>query len=287
MTTRKTKTMPDAPYSSYWRLPEADPESKLEWQRRFETTPDKAGLFKNVLDQLPSNLGTVKFFELHPGQRFVLCVTYDEESDGARQNAAAIFSALIDSGWIKIFGTEGAWGRVAHEWLRVFPDKEILRSVADEEFKKFNFTPLEYAAMLGGEWAKIYGIEDPDLYKQTVELYKEGSPEYWRAIERRASVMFESLLKKMDELELTEICASVTSYNFSAGHRWLSGQRVAHAGIEATPTGKSPFYRLGPALRREIVDPNVKAMEEIMGGGEGAGDEEEPKKRRFPWFRRT
>jgi len=263
------ETLPDEKLSLYWQQEYAN-----EWQRHFESTQNKKLLLQQVLHHLPHDLGRLEFLEDMPGERFIVLITYDENSEDGRENAAQIFFTLAETRSIIFFGQEAAWREVELEWLRVFPDKEILKRVAKDKFDSFDFAPLEYAALICEKAITLWGIEDEKLYKDAVKAHNDASPQYSDIIRRRVPVMFENLLLKMSELGVTIAGASVTDYTFSAGREWLREKHIGHAGIRASSSGRSMRWDVDAAIRGEVVDPFRKILEESMGGAEASISEE-------------
>jgi WD40 repeat protein/tetratricopeptide (TPR) repeat protein len=225
----------------FWTHPEHAPA----WRRTFQAREGERQLLLRVLPHLPPHLGEVSFVEDLPGERFILMVTYDEESEGGRMNAAEVFRVLADQGALTFFGTEGSWGRVNVEWIRVFPDKEIVRQNAEQQLRAFAFQPLEYAAIVCHDPVVLWGIEDQALYQQIRQEYRPGSPAFHELMNRRELLIWDNLLASMAQRDIVVAGASVTMGAFSAGHRLLRERGIAHAGI---------FCRDSGTLRRGYLD---------------------------------
>lgn len=245
--------------SRYWN----DIDATNEWLNRFRSEKNKVRLLEQVLAHVPNELGGLEYMETAHGGPFIILVTYDEESDGARENAAKIFSVFANTGAISFFATEAAWGLLQLDWIKVFPDKDILREVALSYFKSFTFAPVEFAAVTSPEPVVVWGIEDEALYKNAVDKHNSGAANYSKVLEQRVPVLFKNLLTQMQKQRHSVACASVTNYNFWEGHTLLGKRRIAHAGITATSSGKSIRYRLEPSLKGQIIDKSKEQLKEV------------------------
>jgi hypothetical protein len=135
----------------YWERPD---HSHL-WQLLFDKPKNRRPLLTELLKYLPAELGTVeflqergRFLEEHRGRRFVVLLTYDEASEGAWQNAFRICYTLAATDAVRLICAEGAWGRIAVEWLRVFPEPKVLWSLVQQELSERRIQPHEAAAIL-------------------------------------------------------------------------------------------------------------------------------------------
>ncbi len=72
---------------------------------------------------------------------------------------------------IGFIGLEGSSGWIDTSVLRSYPDSGITRMVADQFLKNGTINGLEYFAITASEPIALYGIDDPQLYKQNAEVF--------------------------------------------------------------------------------------------------------------------
>jgi hypothetical protein len=253
----------------YWERP----EYRHAWQLCFEKEANRRPLLVQVLRHLPSQLGTLEFLDDLPGERFVLLVTYDEEDEGALQNALAVFHTLAVTRAVTFFGAEGAYQRVGLEWARAFPDDEIRRDTTEDLFAKHRVTPLEAAAMLIGDPVEnrvvLWGIEDQALYQLALQKYRDRAPDLQAVLDRRVPVLFDNLLAELNKRGVAVAGASITRANYWEGRELLRQRGVAHAGISATQSGQADRGALDRRLRgEEKEDEFTAAIRQAFGPAE-------------------
>jgi|CXWL01.1.fsa_nt_gi hypothetical protein len=234
------------------------------WRLCFEQDRNKVLLLKNVLRHLPNNLGDIEFFEDLVDERFIVLFTHDRENEGALQNEGIVLSILAETRGITFLGAEGARGDFNFHPYRSFPDRGITREIIEFFLRDFKIQPHEYAAIICTDPIFVWGIEDENLYLSAVEKYKTHALDYQDVIKRRAPVLFENLLSKMNEMSISIGGVCVTDYNFSVGHEWLLGKGIAHAGIRSCSSGTTRLGFLDSRLKNEPYDEQEAMLWEIF-----------------------
>lgn len=281
MTTELDRLLP-----LYWERP----EYRHAWQLCFEKEPNRRPLLLRVLAHLPNRLGECEFIENRPSREFVLLVTYDEEDEGARLNAMYIFFTLVATRAVNFIGAEGAWGRVAVEWLRVFPDRQILLNQTASLLSQFKISPHEAAAILVEHETNpvvVWGIEDEKLYKAVLEKYQTRSPDLQKMLDKRVPVLVRNLLSEQKKRGFDISVASLTMANYWGARKLLEEQGVAHAGIFSKPSGKAERGLLDKMLHGEVKDGFTEAIAKVIGGSPNSEvTKQEGKPRWRKWFTR-
>ncbi|MBI2118260.1 MAG: hypothetical protein HYT97_01375 [Elusimicrobia bacterium] len=156
------------------------------------------GEFHSWIESLSGECADIKeiYFpvEWKPGDRIVLHIQDAHENFQAQANIAKILESLIrNTSYISkqnskaqgkiIVGLEGAKGELNFAPYRSFPDKEIIKDVADYFLKNSMISGAEYAGLTlnltdqGKNSFLFSGIEDEKLYSNHVRAFKDSVPE--------------------------------------------------------------------------------------------------------------
>jgi hypothetical protein len=238
-------------YPSYWN----NPSVTYAWRLSFELTKDRKNLLTGVMRHLPSGTATIEFSSDLPSEQLIILFTLDPDNEGARQNLAQLYLSLMETNAVSLYGTEGAAGGYNFEPYRTC-DNTVHRELVSEFLLSYLLvSPIEEAAIRSSILPLIWGIEDPDQYVACVNAYRENSVEYWKLIDRRFPKLFENLLAKMDELQISVSAVELSDYNFDRAHDWFSSHGIAHIGIRALSSGKTHFGHTDFVFRHEGTIP--------------------------------
>jgi hypothetical protein len=241
-----------------------EPQWAHAWNLYLEDGMDTQMLC-DVLRALPAERGSVSG-DGRPTDPFVVLFTHDLDNEGARENEAWILAILAERRLITFFGSEGASGPFALDPYRNYSDRGVTRGIAEYFIRSFNISPLEAVGITCKDPIFLWGIEDMATYEQAIEQYRSNHPDYWKTISRRAPMMFENLMAKMEEMSVSVGGVWVSDYNFTVGERWLTEHGIGHLGIRSKSTGATRYGRNDKALRGEPYDENEAKMFELFGG---------------------
>src|SRR3989338_7241136 len=143
------------------------------------------GGINSWIQSLPSECADIKevYFpaEWKSGDLIVMHIQDAHENFQAQANIAKILESLTKKGQDKIVvGLEGAQGKLNFTPYRSFPDKGIIKDVADYFLKNSMISGAEYAGLTlnpeGSDQSSLLfsGIEDEKLYSNHVKAFKDS-----------------------------------------------------------------------------------------------------------------
>ncbi|MBU4479354.1 MAG: hypothetical protein KKH34_09775, partial [Candidatus Omnitrophica bacterium] len=129
----------------------------------------------------------------------------------AQQNISKILDRLAANYRLKLVTLEGAAGKVENPIISNFPDKEIRKEVALYFVREGKLTGAEYLAANSDYGLRLYGVEDPRLYMDNVEAFRQSQPfkneakQYFaylkKALDGLKDYIYNDALKVFDKLE--------------------------------------------------------------------------------------
>jgi hypothetical protein len=241
-----------------------DQELAGAFRLSFEHPDTRISLLTAALSFLPTDTARLDFSEKFTDDRLIVLFTHNRNNAGARKNEAEVMFALAESRAITFIGVEGARGPFALEPYRSFPDPDTTREIAHYMLGQAMLQPPEVVGITTREPILLWGIEDEELYLAAQQKYRSGSGGYWEVIRRRAPVLFENLIAKMEEMHTGIAGVELTHYNFSYGHTWLNKEGISHVGIRAENTQDWEPGRLDAGLRNEPYDENEARLWELF-----------------------
>lgn len=115
----------------------------------------------------------------------------------AQKNIAASIQGLADKGKVKLVALEGAFEPLDMYRFHAFPDKETLKTVADDMLIKNEIPGPVYMAMTSGKSIPPFvGVDDRDQHHRNVEAYRQSVALASDYKEQLASLQKENITQK-------------------------------------------------------------------------------------------
>lgn len=196
----------------------------------------------------------------------IVALEDDPTTVRTRRRLASILGGLVNVGAIELVGVEGAFGDVDTAWLAKFPDDELRLAMCESLLEVLSLSPAEYCHIFARTPFYLTGLEDKDVYRESMRLWDEIAPlreniggfgpsgptigelggappelcdlypevvDYGRVLARRAETMVFNLQSKMGEtgLEAAAIVASAPVLDLMSDS--LREQDISYVWIDA------------------------------------------------------
>ena len=120
---------------------------------------------------LPTEYGQIKKFVQGNRNKILIHIQDAHANEEAQRNIAKIIGFFADHHNLKTVALEGADGKLATDLLSFFPDKGVLRAVADLNLSKARMNGSEYAAIVEKPTLQLFGAEEDALYEKNRTAY--------------------------------------------------------------------------------------------------------------------
>ena len=151
------------------------------------TSTSHASLQKHpvpFIENIPLNAGSIRDVYVSPtspgesSRPFIFLIQDIHQNYEAQKNIVAILQSLAEADPGKnrtrglLVGVEGAFGPLDFNLYRLFPDKKLIRKVADYFLEKGKIAAPSYVGLtLEGTGSSFVGVDDPLHYQKNVKAY--------------------------------------------------------------------------------------------------------------------
>ncbi|NQT95063.1 MAG: hypothetical protein HQ572_01300, partial [Candidatus Omnitrophica bacterium] len=123
---------------------------------------------------IPKEYGIIKEIHNTGSNKIIINIQDAHANLGAQESINKVLENLDKNYNLKLVALEGAQGYVDTSFLQSYPDEETRTDIADYFLRRGKLNAPEYYKICSDSKIKLYGVEDPSLYKANVATYIES-----------------------------------------------------------------------------------------------------------------
>src|SRR3989338_434451 len=144
------------------------------WSKVTQSQESKAGSRENQLKQItiPADSGLTRKAVVSGTSDVIINIQDAHSKLGAQESITKILDNLVKNYNLNLIALEGASDLVDTSIVSSFPIEEVRKKTGQYLLKEGKISAGEFYSMITNDPVKLYGVDDPALYKENLEVFK-------------------------------------------------------------------------------------------------------------------
>ncbi len=121
---------------------------------------------------IPDQSGITRKSVSKKGQDVIINIQDAHSKLGAQESISQILDSLVKNYDLKLIALEGGSGAIDTSIISSFPIEETRRKAATSLMQEGKISAGEFYAMVSGEPVTLYGVDDPALYRENLDVFR-------------------------------------------------------------------------------------------------------------------
>lgn len=133
--------------------------------------PDTEDKLSNIA--IPYDAGLARKAVVKSGSDLIINIQDAHSKMGAQESITKILDNLVKNYNLKLIALEGAAEAIDTSLVSSFPIEEVRKKTGEYLLKEGKISAATFYSMITKDPVSLYGVEDPELYKQNLDVFKK------------------------------------------------------------------------------------------------------------------